>query len=426
MKRILLLFGGVAVIVPALFAAGSKEEPPQKVLYRILSIAKEGNAKEVDEEFAPISVDILPAVLYEEEAARRIGEGGQSPALSLPTGTIPITSYDDFREIMKYFDFKIRGNAFRTDENGNPIFTGYVDITNRRFEPYYEAVCLPDGEEKAVFSEIDGETLFENVREYIKRDDKLTEMYPSFPLTLVYRNNRWEPDMESKAGIDAWNMAMSPYCPPDEAQVKRLIAGLCALSDKKTPSSSERAEENDGDSAGLPDHSDFEGCGCSACTGREEKNELAGDSGEETVYEEENRDSGEGDGSEESVEIVSVEAVGPQWYEWEETLEFPTTDRYPFYDIRAGLYLIHHQSEEAFARAVEENKVKLHAEAVRYLDTLSLEELHQIRMSDPGDPAYRDLTDCLNRALGEPLIDCAVFSWMNVIEQDDWSEEEKF
>lgn len=394
----------------AAFAAGQKEEPPQKVLYRILSIAKEGNAKAVDKEFAPISVDILPAVLYEEEAARRVGENGPTPDLSLPRGTIPISSFDDFREIMKYFDFQIRGNTFRTDENGNRLFIGYVDITNRRFEPYYEAVCLPDGEEKAVFSEIDGETLFENVREYIKRDDNLTEMYPSFPLTLVYRDNGWVPDMETKESINAWNMAMSPYCPPDKAQVKRLMAKLRALSDKKTASSSEYTEEKESGAVGAAESADFEGCGCSDGTGQEEENESTGERGED-------------DGNEESVEIVSVEVIEPLWYEYEETLEFPTTDRYPFYDIRAGLYLIHHQSEEAFACAVDENKVKLHAEAVRYLNTLSLEELHQIRMSDPGDAAYRDLTDCLNRALGEPLIDCAVFSWMNVIEQDDWSEE---
>lgn len=394
----------------AAFAAGQKEEPPQKVLYRILSIAKEGNAKAVDKEFAPISVDILPAVLYEEEAARRVGENGPTPDLSLPRGTIPISSFDDFREIMKYFDFQIRGNTFRTDENGNRLFIGYVDITNRRFEPYYEAVCLPDGEEKAVFSEIDGETLFENVREYIKRDDNLTEMYPSFPLTLVYRDNGWVPDMETKESINAWNMAMSPYCPPDKAQVKRLMAKLRALSDKKTASSSEYTEEKESGAVGAVESADFEGCGCSDGTGQEEENESTGERDED-------------DGNEESVEIVSVEVIEPLWYEYEETLEFPTTDRYPFYDIRAGLYLIHHQSEEAFACAVDENKVKLHAEAVRYLNTLSLEELHQIRMSDPGDAAYRDLTDCLNRALGEPLIDCAVFSWMNVIEQDDWSEE---
>lgn len=420
-KRIMTVF--LAVLATALFAAGQKEEPPQKVLYRILSIAKEGNEKAVDEEFAPISVDILPSVLYEEEASRRVGENGQTPALSLPTGSIPISSFDDFREIMKYFDFKIRGNAFRTDENGNRLFIGYVDITNRRFEPYFEAVCLPDGEENAVFSEIDEETLFENVREYIKRDDKLTEMYPSFPLTLVYRDNGWEPDMETKESINAWNMAMSPYCPPDKAQVKRLIAKLFALSDKKTASSSEYTEKKESGSVGAAESAGFEGCGCSGCTGQEEKNEPSGDSGEETVCEEENRGSGEEVVHEEAAETVSVEVTEPLWYEYEETLEFPTTDRYPFYDIRAGLYLIHYQSEEAFARAVEENKVKLHAEAVRYLNTLSLEELHQIRMSDPGDAAYRDLTDCLNRALGEPLIDCAVFSWMNVIEQDDWNEE---
>ena len=240
----------LTVLATALFAAGQKEEPPQKVLYRILNTAKEGNAKAVDKEFAPISVDILPSVLYEEEAARRIDENGQTPVLSLPKGTIPISSFDDFREIMKYFDFKIRGNAFRTDENGNRIFIGYVDITNRRFEPYFEAVCLPDGEENAVFSEIDGETLFENVREYIKRDDKLTEMYPSFPLTLVYRDNRWVPDMEKKESINAWNMAMSPYCPPDKAEVKRLIAKLFALSDKKTAPSSEHTEEKESGSAG--------------------------------------------------------------------------------------------------------------------------------------------------------------------------------
>lgn len=420
-RRLMVLF--LSLSAATVFAAGQKEEPPQKVLYRILSTAKEGNAKAVDEEFAPISVDILPAVLYEEEASRRGGENGQVPALSLPTGTIPISSFDDFREIMKYFDFQIRGNAFRTDENGNRIFIGYVDITNRRFEPYYEAVCLPDGEEKAVFSEIDGETLFENVREYIKRDDKLTEMYPSFPLTLVYRDNRWVPDMETKESINAWNMAMSPYCPPDKAQVKRLTAKLCALSDKKTASSSEHAEEKESGAVGAAESADFEGCGCSDCTGQEEVNESTGERGEEAVYEEEARGRDEDDGNEESVEIVSVEVIEPLWYEYEETLEFPTTDRYPFYDIRAGLYLIHHQSEEAFVCAVDENKVKLHAEAVRYLNTLSLEELNQIRMSDPGDAAYRDLTDCLNRALGKPLIDCAVFSWMSVIEQDDWSEE---
>ncbi len=286
-RRLMVLF--LSLSAATVFAAGQKEEPPQKVLYRILSTAKEGNAKAVDEEFAPISVDILPAVLYEEEASRRGGENGQVPALSLPTGTIPISSFDDFREIMKYFDFQIRGNAFRTDENGNRIFIGYVDITNRRFEPYYEAVCLPDGEEKAVFSEIDGETLFENVREYIKRDDKLTEMYPSFPLTLVYRDNRWVPDMETKESINAWNMAMSPYCPPDKAQVKRLTAKLCALSDKKTASSSEHAEEKESGAVGVPESADFEGCGCSDCTGQEEVNESTGERGEEAVYEEEAR-----------------------------------------------------------------------------------------------------------------------------------------
>lgn len=286
-RRLMVLF--LLLSAATVFAAGQKEEPPQKVLYRILSTAKEGNAKAVDEEFAPISVDILPAVLYEEEASRRGGENGQVPALSLPTGTIPISSFDDFREIMKYFDFQIRGNAFRTDENGNRIFIGYVDITNRRFEPYYEAVCLPDGEEKAVFSEIDGETLFENVREYIKRDDKLTEMYPSFPLTLVYRDNRWVPDMETKESINAWNMAMSPYCPPDKAQVKRLTAKLCALSDKKTASSSEHAEEKESGAVGAAESADFEGCGCSDCTGQEEVNESTGERGEEAVYEEEAR-----------------------------------------------------------------------------------------------------------------------------------------
>ena len=74
-RRLMVLF--LSLSAATVFAAGQKEEPPQKVLYRILSTAKEGNAKAVDEEFAPISVDILPAVLYEEEASRRGGENGQ-------------------------------------------------------------------------------------------------------------------------------------------------------------------------------------------------------------------------------------------------------------------------------------------------------------------------------------------------------------
>ena len=290
----------------------------------------------------------------------------------------------DWSQYIAFLRVKPTGNTMTQSKDGKPMFIVKADVTNRSFGEYFE---------KAI-------EVIETQKPLVDDAETLTEI--QFP--LIFTDGSWKPYIDNESEfVTNWICLFLPFAVSYE-DLESAVLFLVLKTD---------ALQNSGESEEfLPEEEESEvvedSCG-EADTG-EEGESAAEETGGETAAEEP---------ADVSFSETGFESLN--WYEYEE-IEFPSADRFPFFDVRMGFYLVHDADETAFNEAMSAAGENFHAAAVRYLNRLSLEEIHEWSMGNGADcsAAVGFMEMINNEVLAGFFTDAPVkavpVSWRNVIE----------
>lgn len=371
MKRNLILLILLTTAVSA-WAAGAKETP-QRVFFDVVeTIQKNDNEK-----------------------------------LNFYFGSNPITDLymDPAIDWAQYIDFlrvEPTGNTMTQSEDGQPMFIVKADVTNRSFSEYFEkAIEVIETQKPWVDYAVD--ILNSLLVDYVDNDDPSLETLTGIQFPLIFTDGSWKPYIDNESEFFTnWLCLFLPFAVSYE-DLESAVLFLVLKTD---------ALQNSGESEEFPaeeEASGIAGDGGAAEAG-EETESAAEETGGETAAEEP---------ADVSFSETGFESLN--WYEYEE-IEFPTADRFPFFDVRMGFYLVHDADETAFNEAMSAAGKNFHAAAVRYLNRLSLEEIHEWSMGNGADcsAAVGFMEMINNEVLAGFFTDAPVkavpVSWRNVIE----------
>ena len=371
MKRNLILLILLTTAVSA-WAAGAKETP-QRVFFDVVeTIQKNDNEK-----------------------------------LNFYFGSNPITDLymDPAIDWAQYIDFlrvEPTGNTMTQSEDGQPMFIVKADVTNRSFSEYFEKAIEVIETQKPLVD--DAEDILNSLLvDYVDNDDPSLETLTGIQFPLIFTDGSWKPYIDNESEfVTNWISLFLPFAVSYE-DLESAVLFLVLKTD---------ALQNSGESEEFPaeeEASGIAGDGGAAEAG-EETESAAEETGGETAAEEP---------ADVSFSETGFESLN--WYEYEE-IEFPTADRFPFFDVRMGFYLVHDADETAFNEAMSAAGKNFHAAAVRYLNRLSLEEIHEWTMGNGADcsAAVGFMEMINNEVLAGFFTDAPVkavpVSWRNVIE----------
>lgn len=371
MKRNLILLILLTTAVSA-WAAGAKETP-QRVFFDVVeTIQKNDNEK-----------------------------------LNFYFGSNPITDLymDPAIDWAQYIDFlrvEPTGNTMTQSEDGQPMFIVKADVTNRSFSEYFEKAIEVIETQKPLVD--DAEDILNSLLvDYVDNDDPSLETLTGIQFPLIFTDGSWKPYIDNESeSVTNWISLFLPFAVSYE-DLESAVLFLVLKTD---------ALCNGGETEEFPaedEASGVAGDGGAAEAG-EETESAAEETGGETAAEEP---------ADVSFSETGFESLN--WYEYEE-IEFPTADRFPFFDVRMGFYLVHGADETAFNEAMSAAGKNFHAAAVRYLNRLSLEEIHEWSMGNGADcsAAVGFMEMINNEVLAGFFTDAPVkavpVSWRNVIE----------
>ena len=322
-------------------------------------------------------------------------------------GSNPITDLymDPAIDWAQYIDFlrvEPTGNTMTQSENGQPMFIVKADVTNRSFSEYFEkAIEVIETQKPWVDYAVD--ILNSLLVDYVNNEDPSLETLTEIQFPLIFTDGSWKPYIDNESEfVTNWICLFLPFAVSYE-DLENAVLFLVLKTD---------ALQNSGESEEfLPEEeaSGIAGDGGAAEAG-EETESAAEETGGETAAEEP---------ADVSFSETGFESLN--WYEYEE-IEFPTADRFPFFDVRMGFYLVHDADETAFNEAMSAAGKDFHAAAVRYLNRLSLEEIHEWTMGNGADcsAAVGFMEMINNEVLAGFFTDAPVkavpVSWRNVIE----------
>lgn len=322
-------------------------------------------------------------------------------------GSNPITDLymDPAIDWAQYIDFlrvEPTGNTMTQSEDGQPMFIVKADVTNRSFSEYFEKAIEVIETQKPLVD--DAEDILNSLLvDYVDNDDPSLETLTGIQFPLIFTDGSWKPYIDNESeSVTNWISLFLPFAVSYE-DLESAVLFLVLKTD---------ALQNSGESEEFPaedEASGIAGDGGAAEAG-EETESAAEETGGETAAEEP---------ADISFSETGFESLN--WYEYEE-IEFPTADRFPFFDVRMGFYLVHDADETAFNEAMSAAGKNFHAAAVRYLNRLSLEEIHEWSMGNGADcsAAVGFMEMINNEMLAGFFTDAPVkavpVSWRNVIE----------
>lgn len=322
-------------------------------------------------------------------------------------GSNPITDLymDPAIDWAQYIDFlrvEPTGNTMTQSEDGQPMFIVKADVTNRSFSEYFEKAIEVIETQKPLVD--DAEDILNSLLvDYVDNDDPSLETLTGIQFPLIFTDGSWKPYIDNESeSVTNWISLFLPFAVSYE-DLESAVLFLVLKTD---------ALQNSGESEEFPaedEASGIAGDGGAAEAG-EETESAAEETGGETAAEEP---------ADISFSETGFESLN--WYEYEE-IEFPTADRFPFFDVRMGFYLVHDADETAFNEAMSAAGKNFHAAAVRYLNRLSLEEIHEWSMGNGADcsAAVGFMEMINNEVLAGFFTDAPVkavpVSWRNVIE----------
>lgn len=374
MKKNLILLILLTTALSA-WAAGSKEMPQRVFLDVVETIQKNDNEK-----------------------------------LNFYFGSSPITDLymDPAIDWAQYIDFlrvEPTGNTMTQSKDGQPMFIVKADVTNRSFSEYFEkAIEVIETQKPWVDYAVD--ILNSLLVDYVDNEDPSLETLTGIQFPLIFTDGSWKPYIDNESeSVTNWLSLFLPFAVSYEDLESAVL--FLVLKTDALQSSGESEEF-------LPEEeaSGIAGDGGAAEAG-EETESAAEETGGETAAEEP---------ADVSFSETGFESLN--WYEYEE-IEFPTADRFPFFDVRMGFYLVHDADETAFNEAMSAAGKDFHAAAVRYLNRLSLEEIHEWSMGNGADcsAAVGFMEMINNEVLAGFFTDAPVkavpVSWRNVIEIED-------
>lgn len=325
-------------------------------------------------------------------------------------GSNPITDLymDPAIDWAQYIDFlrvEPTGNTMTQSEDGQPMFIVKADVTNRSFSEYFEkAIEVIETQKPLVDDALD--ILNSLLVDYVNNEDPSLETLTEIQFPLIFTDGSWKPYIDNESEfVTNWICLFLPFAVSYE-DLENAVLFLVLKTD---------ALQNSGESEEfLPEEEESEvvedSCG-EADTGEEGEAVEEGSETEQTAVEDA-----------ESVSEADFESLN--WYEYEE-IEFPTADRFPFFDVRMGFYLVHDADETAFNEAMSAAGKNFHAAAVRYLSQFSLEDIHEWTMGNGADsPIAVGFMEMINNEVlagffTDAPVKAVPVSWRNVIEIED-------
>lgn len=325
-------------------------------------------------------------------------------------GSNPITDLymDPAIDWAQYIDFlrvEPTGNTMTQSEDGQPMFIVKADVTNRSFSEYFEkAIEVIETQKPLVDDALD--ILNSLLVDYVDNEDPSLETLTEIQFPLIFTDGSWKPYIDNESEfVTNWICLFLPFAVSYE-DLESAVLFLVLKTD---------ALQNSGESEEfLPEEEESEvvedSCG-EADTGEEGEAVEEGSETEQTAVEDA-----------ESVSEADFDDLN--WYEYEE-IEFPTADRFPFFDVRMGFYLVHDADETAFNEAMSAAGKNFHAAAVRYLSQFSLEDIHEWTMGNGADsPIAVGLMNIINNEVlagffTDAPVKAVPVSWRNVIEIED-------
>ena len=372
MKRNLILLILLTTAVSA-WAAGSKETP-QRVFLDVVEAVRSGDNERLNFYF----------------------NGNPKKDLFTAPGI-------DWAQYTAFLHVKPTGNTMTQSEDGRPLFIVRADVANRSFSAYVEKAAEVIETQKPSSVENAGDILNSLLVDYVADESPSTETLTGIEFPLIFTDGSWKPytDTEPET-VPNWICLFLPFAVSYE-EFESAVLFLVLKAD---------ALCNGGETEEFPaeeEASGIAGDGGAAEAG-EETESAAEETGGETAAEEP---------ADVSFSETGFESLN--WYEYEE-IEFPSADRFPFFDVRMGFYLVHDADETAFNEAMSAAGKNFHAAAVRYLNRLSLEEIHEWSMGNGADcsAAVGFMEMINNEVLAGFFTDAPVkavpVSWRNVIE----------
>ena len=342
-----------------------------------------------------------------KETPQRVIQKNDNEKLNFYFGNNPITDLymDPAIDWAQYIDFlrvEPTGNTMTQSEDGQPMFIVKADVTNRSFSEYFEKAIEVIETQKPLVD--DAEDILNSLLvDYVDNDDPSLETLTGIQFPLIFTDGSWKPYIDNESEfVTNWISLFLPFAVSYE-DLESAVLFLVLKTD---------ALQNSGESEEFPaeeEASGIAGDGGAAEAG-EETESAAEETGGETAAEEP---------ADVSFSETGFESLN--WYEYEE-IEFPSADRFPFFDVRMGFYLVHDADETAFNEAMSAAGKNFHAAAVRYLNRLSLEEIHEWSMGNGADcsAAVGFMEMINNEVLAGFFTDAPVkavpVSWRNVIE----------
>lgn len=311
----------------------------------------------------------------------------------------------DWSQYIAFLRVKPTGNTMTQSKDGQPMFIVKADVTNRLFDEYFgKAIEVIETQKPSVDNAVD--ILNTLLLDYVNNEDPSLETLTEIQFPLIFTDGSWKPYIDNESEfVTNWICLFLPFAVSYE-DLESAVLFLVLKTD---------ALQNSGESEEfLPEEEASEvvedSCG-EADTGEEGEAVEEGSETEQTAVEDA-----------ESVSETGFESLN--WYEYEE-IEFPTADRFPFFDVRMGFYLVHDADETAFNEAMSAAGKNFHAAAVRYLSQFSLEDIHEWTMGNGADsPIAVGLMNIINNEVlagffTDAPVKAVPVSWRNVIEIED-------
>lgn len=325
-------------------------------------------------------------------------------------GSNPITDLymDPAIDWAQYIDFlrvEPTGNTMTQSKDGQPMFIVKADVTNRSFSEYFEkAIEVIETQKPLVDDALD--ILNSLLVDYVNNEDPSLETLTEIQFPLIFTDGSWKPYIDNESEfVTNWICLFLPFAVSYE-DLENAVLFLVLKTD---------ALCNGGETEEFPaeeEASGIAGDGGAAEAG-EETESAAEETGGETAAEEP---------ADVSFSETGFESLN--WYEYEE-IEFPTADRFPFFDVRMGFYLVHDADETEFNEAMSAAGKNFHAAAVRYLSQFSLEDIHEWTMGNGADsPIAVGFMEMINNEVlagffTDAPVKAVPVSWRNVIEIED-------
>lgn len=312
----------------------------------------------------------------------------------------------DWAQYTAFLHVKPTGNTMTQSKDGQPMFIVKADVTNRSFGEYFEKAIEVIETQKPSSVENAGDILNSLLVDYVADESPSTETLTEIQFPLIFTDGNWKPytDTEPET-VPNWICLFLPFAvsfEEFESAVLFLVLkadALCNGGETEEFLAEEEESEVVEDSCGEAD------------TGEEGEAVEEGSETEQTAVEDA-----------ESVSEADFDDLN--WYEYEE-IEFPTADRFPFFDVRMGFYLVHDADETAFNEAMSAAGKNFHAAAVRYLSQFSLEDIHEWTMGNGADsPIAVGFMEMINNEVlagffTDAPVKAVPVSWRNVIEIED-------